>query len=40
LRKSRAVITPEQFRSIFTVAGVLLPELLLLLGIGVWISRR
>jgi hypothetical protein len=40
LRKSQEVITPSQFKNIFIIAGVLLPEIVLLLGIGIWVSRR
>jgi ABC-type uncharacterized transport system involved in gliding motility auxiliary subunit len=40
LRRSREVISPAQFTSIFTFAGILIPELILLLGIGVWVYRR
>ncbi len=40
LQRSRQVITPEQFTMIFTWAGVIIPEIILLLGIAVWVSRR
>lgn len=40
LKKSQQVVTPQQFSTIFTIAGVIIPEIILLLGIGVWVSRR
>lgn len=40
LRGSQQIISPDQFQLIFLIAGVLLPQVLLLLGIYVWVSRR
>lgn len=39
IRASRAQITPAQTRAIFYLSVLLLPEFLLLLGIGVWWRR-
>jgi len=40
LRQSRNVLTDEQFGMIFVLSGIIFPELLLVMGLGVWWSRK
>jgi len=40
MRQSVNVLTDEQFSTIFVMTGIVFPELLLLLGLGVWWFRK
>ena len=40
LRESTVALTVEQYNAMYLFAGILLPESILLIGLGVWWSRR
>lgn len=40
LRQSRNVLSDEQFGTIFVLSGIVFPELLLIVGLGVWWFRK